>query len=106
MNFLHYLADFLAALFLCNGVPHLCCGLRGEPFPSPFSKPPGTGHSSALTNFFWGAFNLIAGLALLSYAPFLIGLNLASLVFLVGFLLIGWQLSRHFGNVRKSHQQP
>ena len=106
MNFLHGLAEFFAALFLCNCIPHLCCALRGEPFPSPFAKPPGVGHSSAVTNFLWGSLNLVIGLALLAYAPFPVGWNLGSLVFLAGFLLIGWHLSSHFEKVRKDQREP
>ena len=102
MDFLHYLADFGAALFLCNCLPHLLCGLRGEPFPTPFAKPPGIGHSSPLTNFLWGTFNLVIGAALLCYSPFQPGLNWVSLVFLAGFVAFGSQTSRHFGSVRQN----
>ena len=61
-----YVAAFLAGAFLCNCVPHLTCGLRGEIFPTPFAKPRGKGPSSPLVNFLWGFFNLLVGLFLLS----------------------------------------
>ncbi|MEJ0066167.1 MAG: hypothetical protein WDM85_12710 [Caulobacteraceae bacterium] len=62
------LSDFLlipAGAFLCNSIPHLAAGLRGEVFPTPFAKPRGKGPSSALVNFYWGAANLALGLFIL-----------------------------------------
>ncbi len=98
---LSLLADFGAGLFLCNCLPHLCSGLRGEPFPSPFAKPPGKGNSSAVTNTLWGTLNLAVGLILLDAGPFGFGFNLASLVFFAGFLALGVPLARHFAAVRR-----
>jgi hypothetical protein len=97
---LYYVACFFAGLFVCNGIPHLVCGLRGEPFPTPFSKPPGRGHSSALVNFFWGASNLIAGVILLLLVPFVPGFNPGTAVFTVAFLIMGIPTSTHFEKVR------
>lgn len=97
---LHYIACFFAGLFLCNGIPHLTCGLRGEPFPSPFSKPRGIGHSSALVNFLWGTLNLAAGIILLLITSFALGWNLDSAVFAIAFVLMGIPSSRHFERVR------
>jgi hypothetical protein len=56
---------FLAGALLCNALPHLAAGVRGEPFPTPFATPPGKGDSSPVVNVLWGSFNLAAGLALL-----------------------------------------
>ena len=105
MNFLHHLADFAAALFLCNSIPHLACGLRGEPFPTPFAKPPGIGHSSPLTNFLWGTLNLVIGIALLSFSPFPLRWHLNAFLFLAGFLLAGTHLSWHFASVRRKDKK-
>jgi hypothetical protein len=99
---LHYLADFFAGAFLCNCIPHLVSGLRGDAFPSPFAKPRGVGNSSALANFFWGSFNLIVALVLLVAAPFGLGLNLATALFAGGFFAIGIGTSLHFGRVRQT----
>jgi hypothetical protein len=88
MYILFLLGDFVAGLFICNCLPHLCAGLRGEAFPTPFAKPPGVGKSSAVTNTLWGTFNLIVGLALLDLCPF------------AGFVGMGVPLSRHFARVR------
>ena len=53
---MHYVAAFFAGAFLCNCIPHLDCGLRGAPFPTPFAKPRGIGDSSPLINVLWGFF--------------------------------------------------
>jgi hypothetical protein len=100
MNPLDYLAYFFAGALICNSIPHLAAGLRGEPFPSPFSKPRGVGPSPALVNFLWGTSNLIGGIALLSIGPFSLGCNLPSAVLAAGFLAIGVPMSRHFEKVR------
>ena len=105
MNPIHYIACFFAGLFVCNSIPHLTSGLRGEPFPSPFSKPPGVGHSSALVNFLWGTSNLIAGIVLLSLGSLVLGLNSESAVFAAAFVIIGAPMSRHFEKVRLDRQR-
>jgi hypothetical protein len=56
-----YIASFFAGAFLCNCIPHLACGLRGETFPTPFANPRGKGPSAPIVNFLWGAFNLLVG---------------------------------------------
>lgn len=93
-------ALFFAGAFLCNCIPHLAAGLRGEPFPSPFATPRGVGDSSPLVNFLWGAGNLIVGLALMTRHQAGFGLNVETLAFAAGALLLGVYLSRHFGAVR------
>jgi hypothetical protein len=97
---LRLVADFFAGAFLCNAIPHLASGLRGEPFPSPFARPPGQGLSSPVVNFFWGFVNLVIGLVLLSIARIEIALNTPLILFLLGFLLLGLMNAYHFGNVR------
>ena len=96
----HYTAALFAGLFLCNCIPHLACGLRGEAFPTPFSKPRGVGLSSALLNFFWGFFNLVAGLSLLAVSGISLGLNPGFILFLAGFAGLGASMARHFEAVR------
>ena len=98
---LSFLANFAAGLFLCNTIPHLVCGLRGEPFPTPFAKPPGVGFSSAVINTLWGFLNLILGCVLLHASPIAFSYNLHALTFFVGFLAIGLHLSWHFAKVRR-----
>ncbi|HEX4695543.1 hypothetical protein [Sphingomonas sp.] len=95
-----YLLLFLAGAFLCNGIPHLAAGLRGEPFPTPFAKPPGKGLSPPLVNFVWGSANLFGGFVLavwrLATVHSIVGLALMAL----GWLAIGIYLAIHFGKVR------
>jgi hypothetical protein len=87
----------------CNSIPHLAAGLRGERFPSPFASPPGKGKSSSVVNVLWGTANLVAGCLLWAVYPFAFGLNLATLTFFLGFVLIGVQLSIHFETVRDTY---
>ena len=102
MSILSFIANVAAGLFLCNCIPHLCAGLRGEPFPTPFAKPPGKGKSSAVTNTLWGNLNLIIGFLLLHFSPIEPGLNLESILFVVGFVGLGIPSSMHFEKVTKS----
>jgi len=92
---------FFTGVFLCNSLPHLSCGLRGEIFPTPFAKPRGKGPSSPLVNFLWGALNLLIGLVLLSRHPVTVGLDPDFFALGVGVLVIGVYLAIHFGKVRK-----
>ncbi|KND57826.1 hypothetical protein BVER_03449c [Candidatus Burkholderia verschuerenii] len=94
-------AIFFAGAFLCNAMPHLTAGLRGEVFPSPFSRPHGKGPSSSLVNFLWGMLNAAIGLALLMHHPFAPGVNADSVALLVGVLVMGVFASLHFGRVRR-----
>ena len=95
-----YVASFFAGVFLCNSVPHLVCGLIGEPFPTPFAKPHGVGNSPSLVNFLWGLANAVIGAALLAWFPLSLAFSISSLVFLAGVLATGAYLSVHFGKVR------
>jgi hypothetical protein len=96
-----YVALFFAGAFLCNCIPHLCSGLQGSSFPTPFAKPRGVGDSSAIVNFLWGAANLLIGIHLLSRHPVEIGVNPSFVTLVVGVLLMGTYLSVHFAKVRE-----
>ena len=61
MPWYNYLAAFFAGAFLANAIPHLVKGICGDPFPTPFAKPPGKGLSSPPVNAAWALFNLVAG---------------------------------------------
>ncbi len=91
---------FFAGAFLCNAIPHLAAGVRGEPFPSPFAKPPGKGESSPLVNVLWGSLNLLVAVLLFAHCPFIVGFNLDFAVLCAGFLVSGIFLAIHFGKVR------
>ncbi|PZF10037.1 hypothetical protein DEJ25_13475 [Curtobacterium sp. MCPF17_011] len=58
----------LAGAVLSNAVPHFVNGISGNPFPTPFAKPPTVGLSSPVTNTAWGLSNAAAGYALLRAA--------------------------------------
>jgi|SRR5580658_3938919 hypothetical protein len=101
MPWYFYLLEFLAGAFLANGVPHFVQGISGNPFQSPFAKPPGVGESSPVTNVLWGFANLVAGTLLLHYfwpqgSAAAAGWITAGL----GALLLSVQMAAHFGRVR------
>ncbi len=91
------IASFFAGAFLCNALPHLAAGLRGEKFPTPFAKPRGIGDSPARVNFLWGSFNLAIGVVLLHVAPLAFALDFGLFAFIAGWLLLGAYLATHFG---------
>lgn len=62
-----YLTLFLAGALLCNALPHLMSGLRGETFFTPWAKPRGIGRSSAVENVLWGSANLLVAVYLLTH---------------------------------------
>jgi hypothetical protein len=96
-----YVVMFFAGAFLCNSIPHLASGLRGEPFPTPFAKPRGVGLSSPFVNFLWGSFNVVVGIALLSSRPVVTVHDPHFIALIAGALAIGTYLSLHFGKVRR-----
>jgi hypothetical protein len=96
-----YIASFLAGAFLCNCIPHLASGLRGEIFPTPFAKPRGKGPSAPIVNFLWGALNLLVGVYLLSRHPVTVDFEPGFVALVFGGLAIGTYLSLHFGKVRR-----
>ena len=61
MEWLHCVSWFFGGAFLANAVPHFVSGMKGEPFQSPFAKPPGQGLSSSTVNVLWGFFNMVIG---------------------------------------------
>lgn len=95
-----YLWMVLTGALLCNCIPHLAAGLRGEAFPTPFAKPPGEGNSPPLINFLWGSVNLFGGFGVAAWRLPLgdgwAGLGAAAF----GWLAIGVYLARHLGKVR------
>jgi len=101
---MHYLAFFFTGVCLCNAIPHLACGLQGLPFPTPFAKPRGIGDSSPMTNTLWGLANLAVGVLLLLSFPFDSNLDTHLSITLLGALVIGMHLSRHFQQVRDKRE--
>jgi hypothetical protein len=98
MNWLHLVSYFFGGLFLANAIPHSVSGLMGQPFQSPFAKPPGEGLSSSTVNVLWGFFNAVVGyLLVLRVGHFDVHSTLHVVVLAVGALLMSVQLARHFG---------
>ena len=93
--------QFVAGLFLANGVPHFVQGISGHRFQTPFASPPGVGESSPVVNVLWGFLNLAVGFALLfAFAPK--GSDvIAEWAFVgLGALIMALFLAHHFGRVR------
>jgi hypothetical protein len=64
MSWLSLVAYFFGGAFLANAIPHFVSGMMGQPFQSPFAKPPGEGLSSSTVNVLWGFFNIVVGYGL------------------------------------------
>lgn len=103
---MNYVALFFAGALLCNAIPHLTCGLRGAPFPTPFATPRGVGDSTPLVNVGWGFANLVAGLFVLSRHPIGLAFNPNLIALLAGGLTLGIYSSLHFGKVRRDKLSP
>jgi hypothetical protein len=98
MNWLPLVSYFFGGIFLANAVPHAVSGMMGQPFQSPFAKPPGRGLSSSTVNVLWGFFNAIIGYLLVWRVGQFDVRSTADVVALaVGALLISISLARHFG---------
>ena len=98
MNWIHLVSYFFGGVFLVNAVPHFVSGTMGQPFQSPFAKPPGQGLSSSTANVLWGFFNGVIGYMLvLRVGRFDVRSTSHVLVLAVGVLLISLQSARRFG---------
>src|SRR6202042_857335 len=96
-----FLLQFVAGLFLANGVPHFVQGISGAWFQTPFASPPGVGESSPVVNVLWGFLNLAAGFALLfAFWPKGSGVVAEWSLVALGALVMAVALARHFGRVR------
>ena len=98
MPWYHYVSYFFGGAFLTNAIPHFVSGTMGEPFQSPFAKPPGEGLSSSTVNVLWGGFNIAVGYLLVCQVG---DFNLRSPVHVVvvgmGALVMALMLARTFG---------
>lgn len=80
-------------------MPHLCSGLTGHAFPTPFAKPRARGLSSAPVNVLWGWINLVLGYVFLCR----IGnfdIRIAAAAFGFGMLAMALFLAVHFGRLQ------
>jgi len=83
-----YIACFFAGMFIANSVPHYVQGVCGDPFPTPFAKPPGKGLSSPTVNVLWALLNLLVGCILFRVGKVWSGGDLARGVFFAGVVLM------------------
>lgn len=98
MNWLHLVSYFFGGACLANAIPHLVSGLRGDPFQSPFAKPPGEGLSSSTVNVLWGYFNLVVGYLLVCRVGAFSLLDTSDVAALgFGALLLSLFCARRFG---------
>ena len=98
-----YVAYIFSAFCLVNGIPHFIQGVCGHRFQSPFARPPGIGESSPLVNVLWGSFNFLLGYLVLSYAGFfVVGQNIATIVFFSAVFGSSIVLAVVFGRIRKA----
>jgi hypothetical protein len=93
-----FILNVLGGALICNAIPHLTAGLRGELFPSPFTAPRGIAPSPPEMNVIWGSANLLIGLLLLCHFIWL--------GFAIGFVAAGYFLARHFGRARAAGFKP
>ena len=101
MQWYNYVSAFFAGLFLANFVPHYVSGICGNPFPTPFSKPPGKGLSSPILNVGWSLFNLVIGFVLFKKATISFADNLSIIVFFAGVALISVFSAKNFAKKEK-----
>jgi hypothetical protein len=98
MEWPHLVSYFFGGAFLTNAVPHFVAGVMGEPFQSPFAKPPGQGLSSSTVNVLWGFFNLVVGYVLLCrVGDFDLRSTSDAVALGLGILAIGLLSARLFG---------
>ncbi|MBW4028484.1 hypothetical protein [Acidipila rosea] len=98
MNWLYLVSYFFGGIFLANAVPHFVSGMMGQPFQSPFAKPPGKGLSSSTVNVLWGFFNAVIGYLLVVRVGIFHLRSIGDvLVLALGALLISLLSARHFG---------
>ncbi|MGZ2448985.1 hypothetical protein ACVIRO_001739 [Rhizobium ruizarguesonis] len=90
-----YIAHFIAAAFLTNGVPHFVNGVSGRPFRIPFAQ--GAKLGSPTANAVWGWANfLVAFLLFANIGPLYIGTPGDTIFVAAGMLVTGILLARIF----------
>ena len=101
MQWYHYFSGFWAGVFLANFVPHFIKGIAGDPFPTPFAKPPGEGLSSPLVNVVWALFNLVVGYLLFRFGKVSVDDTLSVIIVFIGFTCISIMGAMNFVNKDK-----
>jgi hypothetical protein len=101
MQWYHYVSGFWAGAFLANFVPHFVKGVSGDPFPTPFAKPPGKGLSSPVVNVGWALLNAVVGYLLFRVGKVSREDTLSLVVFFVGAAAMSLMLAKNFVNKDK-----
>jgi len=96
VNWYDYIGCFFSGMFLANVVPHFVHGISGDPFPTPFARPPGKGLSSATVNVVWALFNLVVGYILFRVGKVSSGDSSTLVVFFAGIVVLSTMLSARF----------
>ena len=102
MEWYNYLSAFFAGLFLANAIPHFVSGVCGNPFPTPFAKPPGKGLSSPVVNVAWALFNLVIGFILFKKGRISFHVDLSSAIFFIGIALMSLVSAKNFAGKEKA----
>ncbi len=98
MNWLHLVSYFFGGIFLANAIPHYVSGMMGQPFQTPFAKPPGEGLSSSTVNVLWGFLNAVVSyLLVMRVGNFDLRSTRDVVALAGGALLISLLMARHFG---------
>jgi len=97
MQWFHLVSWFFGGAFLANAVPHFVSGVMGEPFQSPFAKPPGQGLSSSTVNVLWGFLNLVVAYVLCRVGDFDLKSTTDAVALGLGVLALSLPMARHFG---------
>jgi hypothetical protein len=107
MTWLHDVSYLFGGAFLSNAVPHFVSGVMGQPFQSPFAKPPGKGLSSSTVNALWGFANfVIAYLLIVRVGVFDIHAGDQAIALGAGVLLVALMSARSFGRFHGGHSPP
>jgi len=96
-----YIACFFSGAFLANVVPHFVHGISGDPFPTPFAKPPGKGLSSPMVNTLWALLNLIIGAVLFRLGHVATATIPLLIVFFLGIAAISILCTQNFQHKHK-----
>ena len=106
MAWLYLVSYFFGGALLSNALPHFVAGVMGEPFQSPFAKPPGQGLSSSTVNVLWGFLNLVVGYLLICrVGDFDLRSSSDAVSLALGILAIGLFSARLFGRFHGGNTQ-